>query len=88
LKNAIFSSLGCAFVHRVTAHGVARASFCRKIVMGCIIMQFNAWKNIVEKFGPINKVEIVIKAINVYIGDASNGKGIVAKLITIFIGCI
>lgn len=41
-------------------------------------------KIIIKNFGPIKKVELEIKDINVFIGSTSSGKSTVAKLIAIF----
>ena len=38
----------------------------------------------IENFGPLNKVEVLIKDINIFIGTTSSGKSTVAKLISIF----
>lgn len=39
---------------------------------------------IIENFGPIKKIDIEIKDINIFIGKTSSGKSTVAKLISIF----
>ena len=38
----------------------------------------------IENFGPIDKAEVIIKDINLFIGTTSSGKSTVAKLISIF----